>query len=206
MEISEALKKCRENSKKRNFSQTWDIIINLRGVDFSKPENRFSGSVILPHGKGKKTRVCVIADYKVTEAIKLGVGIVTKDQLKKIEKSDIKKLAQNYDYFLGETTLMAQIGKILGPALGPRGKMPKPFPPTVNLEGLIKSGEKTFSLNVKNPVIQGAVGTESMKDEEIEENVKSVLSFVEGKLPKGKQQIDNVVIKLTMGKAVRVKI
>ena len=206
MEVKEALKKAKEESKKRNFIQTWDLIINLRGIDFSKPENRFSGSVILPFGKGKKTKVCVIADVKVNEAKKLGVGVVTKEQLSKMNKKDAKKLANEYDYFLGETTLMAQIGKILGPVLGPRGKMPKPFPPTVNLEGLVKSGEKMFNLNVKTPVIQGAVGNESMKDEEVEENIKAVLSFVEGKLPKGKQQIDSVVVKLTMGKAVKVKL
>lgn len=206
MEIIEALKKCRENSKKRNFAQTWDLIINLRGIDFSKPENRFSGNVILPHGRGKKTKICVIADSKVTEAKKLNVGVITKDNLKKITKVEIKKLAQKYDYFLGETTMMAQVGKILGPVLGPKGKMPKPFPPTVNLEGMIKAGEKTFSLNVKNPAIHGAVGNEEMKNEEIEENIKAVIGFVEGKLPKGRQQIDNVIVKLTMGKAIKVRL
>jgi len=206
MEILEALKKAREESKKRNFKQTWDLIINLRGIDFTKPENRFTGSVILPYGKGKKAKVCVIADTTVNVAKKLGVKVITKDELSKMTKKDAKKLAKEYDYFLGETTLMAQIGKILGPVLGPRGKMPKPFPHTANLEALVKAGEKTFNLNVKTPVIQGAVGTEDMKDEEIEENIKAVLSFVEGKLPKGRQQIDSIVVKLTMGKPVKVRL
>ncbi|UCG95311.1 MAG: 50S ribosomal protein L1 [archaeon] len=206
MEILEALKKARENSKQRNFSQTWDLTINLRGIDFSKPENRFSGNVILPHIKGKKTKICIIADSKVTEAKKLDVGVIDKDQLKKLAKPDIKKLVDEYDYFLGETTLMAQIGKILGPVLGPRGKMPKPFPPNVDLEGLVKSGKKNFSLNVKNPVIQGAVGNEKMKDDEVGENIKTIVNFVEGKLPKGKQQIDSIIVKMTMGKPVKVKL
>ncbi len=205
-ELKEILKKCRESSKKRNFTQTWDLVINLKGINFSKPENRFSGSVILPHGKGKKTKVCVIADSKVTEAKKLDVGVITKDQLRKMPKNEAKKIAGEYDYFLGETTLMSQIGKVLGPVLGPRGKMPKPFPSTVDLSGLIKGGEKTFNLNVKTPVIQGSVGNEGMKDEEIWENIKSIINFIEGKLPKGKQQIDNVVVKLTMGKAFKVRV
>lgn len=206
MEIIEALKKCMENSKKRNFAQTWNLIINLRGIDFSKPENRFSGNIILPHGKGKKTKVCVITDSKVSEAKKLNIGVITKDELKKITKPEIKKIAQQYDYFLGETTLMAQIGKTLGPVLGPKGKMPRPFPPTANLEGMIKSGENTFSLNVKNPVIQGAVGNEGMKNEHIEENINAIISFVVEKLPKGRQQINNIVVKLTMGKAIKVRV
>jgi len=206
MNILEALKNCKEDTKKRNFTQTWDLTINLRGIDFSKPENRFSGNVILPNGKGKKTKICVIADSKITEAKKLDVGIITKDQLNKITKSEAKKIAGDYDYFLGETTLMALIGKILGPVLGPRGKMPKPFPPSINLDGMVKSGEKTFNVTVKNPVIQGAVGNEVMDNEKVEENIMAILNFVEGKLPKGKQQIDNVVIKLTMGKAIKVKI
>ncbi len=204
--ILEALEECKKKSKKRNFPQTWDLIINLKGIDFSKPENRFSGNVILPNGKGKKTKVCVITDSKTAEAKKLDIQTITKNELNKISKSEGKKIAEKFDYFLGEVTLMPQIGKILGPVLGPRGKMPKPFPPTANLEELIKSGEKTFSLNVKNPVIQGAVGNEDMDNEKVLENIKSIKSFVEKNLPKGSQQIDSIVVKLTMGKAIKVRV
>jgi len=202
--IIEALKKAKEKSKKRNFSQTWDLIVNLKNIDLTKPENRFSGAIILPNKKGKKTEVCVIADSSINEVKKLGVKYLTKDDLKKIKKTEVKKLADQYDYFLGEVTLMPQIGKILGPVLGPRGKMPKPFPPNANIKSMIESGEKTFNVNVKIPIIQGAVGSEEMKEEEVAENIKAILNFIEGKLPKGKQQIKNIFVKLTMGAPVKV--
>ncbi len=202
--IIEALKKAKEKSKKRNFSQTWDLIVNLKNIDLTKPENRFSGAIILPNKKGKKTEVCVIADSSINEVKKLGVKYLTKDDLKKIKKTEVKKLADQYDYFLGEVTLMPQIGKILGPVLGPRGKMPKPFPPNANIKSMIESGEKTFNVNVKIPIIQGAVGSEEMKEEEVAENIKTILNFIEGKLPKGKQQIKNIFVKLTMGAPVKV--
>jgi len=202
--IIEALKKAKEKSKKRNFSQTWDLIVNLKNIDLTKPENRFSGAIILPNKKGKKTEVCVIADSSINEVKKLGVKYLTKDDLKKIKKTEVKKLADQYDYFLGEVTLMPQIGKILGPVLGPRGKMPKPFPPNANIKSMIESGEKTFNVNVKIPIIQGAVGSEEMKEEEVAENIKAILNFIEGKLPKGRQQIKNIFVKLTMGAPVKV--
>jgi len=202
--IIEALKEVKEKSKKRNFSQTWDIIINLKNIDLTKPENRFSGAIILPNKKGKKTEVCVITDSSINEVKKLGVKFLTKNDLKKITKAEAKKLADKYDYFLGEVTLMPQVGKILGPILGPRGKMPKPFPPNANIKALIESGEKTFNVNVKIPIIQGAVGSEEMKEEEVAENIKTIINFIEGKLPKGKQQIKNIFVKLTMSAPIKV--
>ncbi|MCD6478138.1 MAG: 50S ribosomal protein L1 [Candidatus Aenigmarchaeota archaeon] len=204
-EIMEALKTAREKSKKRKFTQTWDLIINLKNIDLSKPENRFSGSIILPNKKGKKSKICVITNSLVNEAKKLGIKTITRDELKKMTKKEAKKIADEYDYFLGEASLMPDIGRILGPVLGPRGKMPKPFPPGANLKSLIESGSKTFNINVKTPVIQGAIGSEDMKDEELTENIMSVLNFVESKLPKGKQQIKDVYVKLTMGSPAKVK-
>ena len=135
----------------------------------------------------------------------MGIKTITRDELKKMTKKEAKKIADEYDYFLGEASLMPDIGRILGPVLGPRGKMPKPFPPGANLKSLIESGSKTFNINVKTPVIQGAIGSEDMKDEELTENIMSVLNFVESKLPKGKQQIKDVYVKLTMGSPAKVK-
>ena len=109
--IIEALKESKEDSKKRNFTQTWDLIINLKGIDFSRPENSFRGNVILPNGKRKKTKICFIVDSKATEAKKLDVGLITKKELKDIDKAKAKKIADEYDHFLVEVTVMAQIVK-----------------------------------------------------------------------------------------------
>jgi len=205
MDIVEKLKEAKEKSKKRKFTQTWDLIINLKNIDLKKPENRFSGNVILPHEIGKDIKICVITDSLAKKAEELGVKVLRKDDLKNIDKKEVKRLAKEYDYFLGEVTLMPLIGKTLGPVLGPRGKMPKPFPPTADIEKLIEMGKKSFSVNVKIPVIQGAVGTENLEEEKVKENIEAVLDFVIKNLPKGERQIKSVYAKLTMGKPVKLK-
>ena len=205
MDIVEKLKEAKEKSKKRKFTQTWDLIINLKNIDLKKPENRFSGNVILPHEIGKDIKICVITDSLAKKAEELGVKVLRKEDLKNIDKKEVKRLAKEYDYFLGEVTLMPLIGKTLGPVLGPRGKMPKPFPPTADIEKLIEMGKKSFSVNVKIPVIQGAVGTENLEEEKVKENIEAVLDFVIKNLPKGERQIKSVYAKLTMGKPVKLK-
>lgn len=204
-QILEKLKEVKEKSKKRKFTQTWDLIINLKNIDLSKPENRFNGSVILPNKIGKKINVCVITDSAAKKAEELGAKVIKKSELQKMKKSETKKLASRQDYFLGEVSLMPLIGKFLGPVLGPRGKMPKPFPPNADIKKLIEAGERSFNVNVKSPVIQGAVGTEDMKYEDVKSNIEAVLDFVVKNLPKGKRQIKNVYVKLTMGSPVKIR-
>jgi len=59
--IKSALKEAREKSKKRNFNQSVELIINLRDVDVKKPENRIQETIELPHALDKKVGVCVFA-------------------------------------------------------------------------------------------------------------------------------------------------
>jgi large subunit ribosomal protein L1 len=106
---------------------------------------------------------------------------------------------------MAEAPLMPRVGKTLGPALGPRGKMPVPVPPTADISGLIKRYRKMVFVRMRNqPVIRCRVGTESMKEEEIAENVQTVLKSVEGKLKRGMKNIKTVYIKTSMGRPVKV--
>jgi large subunit ribosomal protein L1 len=98
---------------------------------------------------------------------------------------------------------MPLIGKHLGIYLGPRGKMPKLA--TGDINDLIKKLKNSVNIRLKDlPLIQCSVGNERMKDEEIAENILAVLKFLEEKLPKGKANIKNMMIKLTMSKPVKV--
>src|SRR3989338_6599165 len=108
------VKEAKQAGAGRKFEQTWDFVINLKGLDLKRPENRFSSEVVLPEGRGKELKVAVISDALTAEA---------KDS------KQAKRIANEYDWFLGEVALMAQIGKTLGMVMGPRGKMPKPVPP-----------------------------------------------------------------------------
>lgn len=205
MAIIDSVKEAREKAAKRKFKQSIDLCIALRSLDLNKPENKINMDVHLPAGRGKDIKTCVITDITSTEG--LGVHTITKNQLNTLDKKAVKKLAKEYDYFLGEVSLMAVVGKIMGQVLGPRGKMPKPFPPKANIAGMIQSAKTNVPIRVtKVPTIQVSVGHEEMKDEEIEENIKSVLTAVEKKLPKGRQQMANAYVKLTMGPAIKLKL
>lgn len=206
-DISEAFEGLKERSKDRNFLQTVDLIVNLGGIDLADPENRFSTDVILPNGKGKERKICVIADSKLSQAKNLDVNVLSESDLDDLEgdRDNAKKIAQENDAFLAEAPLMQKIGKVLGPVLGPRGKMPSPFPPGADLEELIERSEKSITIKIgEEPVLQFAVGTEDMRPSQLEDNIQAVLNEIEDNLPKGPQQIDSVYLKLTMSKPVKV--
>jgi len=207
--ITETVKKAKEKSKKRNFKQTWDFSINLKNIDLKKPENRITAEIVLPHGRGKDTKTLVITNTMLAEAKKVADFVLTKEQLEalKKDKKKIKKLANEYDWFFAEAPLMPLIGKIMGIALGPRGKMPKPIPPKAKLEPLISTAKKTVRIKVKDsPVIHVPVGTEDMPEEKVAENIQTVYKFVKEKLPKGAGNIKSAYIKLTMGPALKLNL
>jgi len=202
-EILEAIKKAREVSKKRNFEQTFDLIVNLRAIDTRKPENRINEIVELPYGIGKEIKIVVFSDeIKEVE----GAEIINSKEIEEIAKSKrlAKKLAKNTDFFVADPKLMPTVAKNLGKFLAPRGKTPKPI--VGDIKKMIESLKKSVRIRIKDaPVIQCSVGSEKMKDEEIEANVLKILKFLEERLPKGRANIKNVIIKLTMGKPVKVE-
>ena len=55
-----AVQKALESAKKRNFTETVELAINLKDVDLSMPKNRITDDIILPYGRGKSIRICVI--------------------------------------------------------------------------------------------------------------------------------------------------
>ena len=119
----------------------------------------------------------------------------------------MKRIANDHDFFFGEAPLMPQIGKSLGTVLGPRGKVPKPIPPKGNIEPLLRASKRMVRIALKEtPVIYVVVGSEKMPDDDIAENAKAVHSFVKDKLPKGKNNIKSMLIKLTMGKPVKLSL
>jgi large subunit ribosomal protein L1 len=84
--------------------------------------------------------------------------------------------------------------------------MPVPVPPTADIESLLNKYRKTVVIKMRNqPIIQCRVGTESMKEEEITENIQAVLRVLEGKLKRGMKNIKLVCIKTTMGAPVKIR-
>lgn len=202
--ILKSVEEARKNSKRRNFVQTFDLIVTLKGIDVKKPENRFVEEVELPHGKGKESSVVIFSD--VTKDV--GVKVMKGGEIEELGKNKraAKELVKSTDFFLADPPLMPQVGKHLGQFLGPRGKMPKVIKGE-NIKKLVERYKKSVRIRIKDsPVIQCAVGNEEMEDGEIVENVMSVINFLKEKLPKGADNINKVYLKLTMGKPVKVMI
>ena len=208
--ITTAIKEVKEKSKKRKFTQSVELILNLKDIDMKSPEGRIQERIELPHQSPEKpNKICVIATGELALKAKRAKAdlVIGKDELAGLagRKKDLRKIANDYNFFMAEAPLMPRVGKTLGPALGPRGKMPVPVPPTADISGLIKRYRKMVFVRMRNqPVIRCRVGTESMKEEEIAENVQTVLRVIEGKLKRGTKNIKTVYIKTSMGKPVKI--
>ncbi len=206
-EILEVVKEAKEKSTDRNFTQSFDLSVGVSDLDLSNPENRINEEISLPHGTGKEQKIAVFASGELAErAEKAGADrVFDKDELVSLgsDKSEAKKIADEYNSFLAQADFMPIVGKELGPVLGPRGKMPQAVPPTEDPSKYIARSRNTVRVSVReNPAANLPVGREDMPDEEIAENVKVVLDFLSSKLPKGPRQINSVTLKTTMGKPV----
>lgn len=206
--VLEAVKKAKEQSKPRNFTQSMDMIINVRDLDVKKPENRFNEEVTLPNGRGKDVKIGVIADGElIVQAKDAGVDLViNKADLEELgkDRKAAKELVNSIDFFVAQADMMPLVGRFLGPILGPRNKMPKPVPANIKLEPLLERLQNTVKVGIKQqPSIQIIVGSQDMTDEEIAENIETVLTILDRQLDKGRNQIKSMFIKTTMGPTVR---
>lgn len=196
MKIDEVLQRLSE-SPKRGFAQSYDLIVTLKNIDLKKPENKFSKDVVLPNGRGKDVNVCIISDRIA--------GALTKTDVETIDKKGVRELTKKYEFFLCEAPLMPLVGKILGKYLGPKGKMPKLLPPNADPASQVAETQKSVRIRVRDsPVIQVIVGTESMPQNQVRENIERVLEEIKKTLPKGVSQIKMVMVKLTMNKPVKL--
>ena len=208
-EIIDAVKEAKELAKPRNFTQSIDVIINIKDLDVRKPDNRFSEELALPNGRGKPIKIGVIADGELAVSAKdAGIDLViSKEDLEELgkDRKSAKKLAGSVDFFIAQADMMALVGRFLGPVLGPRNKMPKPVPANAKVEPLLERLESTIKVGVKQqPSIQILVGTQDMDDEKLAENIEAVLAILDRNLEKGRNQIKSMYIKATMGSVVRV--
>ncbi len=198
--ILQAIKELREKSKKRNFPQTVDLIIALKEFDIKRTENKFSEEVLLPNGRGEEADVVVFSNSLKD----LDCNVLNSSDIENLAKNkrEAKKMARDTDFFLAEAPLMPVIGKSLGQLLAPRGKMPKIVSGDVN--SIVKNLKKSVRIKIKDsPVIQCMIGNEDMEDKKISENIETVLKFLETKLPKGRHNIKEVLLKFTMSKPVK---
>jgi len=207
--IAKTVKKVKESSGKRKFKQSIDLAINLRDVDPSKPESKINLEVTLPKPVPKQVKICalVYGDTAV-RAKEGGVNrVVEREEIEALgsDKKKAKKLASEFDFFIARADLMPLIGKNLGPVLGPRGKMPTPVNPTANLAPVIERLKRIVKVKIgKQTIALMRVGTETMKDEDIVENVQAVIEALVAKLERGDKNIRSIYLKTTMGSSIKV--
>lgn len=200
--IVDVLKKLREQ-KKRNFSQTFDLIVKLDGIDLKKPESKINDEFKLPYGWGNDSKVGIFSDSMKNLDVKI-IGSAELDKFIK-NKRLAKTLVKDVDFFLAEAKFMPLVGKSLGQFLAPKGRMPKLI--SSDVSGAVEALKKSVRIRIKDsPVIHCKVGKESMKDEEVIENVKAVMKHLENRLPKGKANIAKVYMKLTMTEPLQVEV
>lgn len=207
-DIIEKVEEAVRNSKQRKFVEGIDIAINLKDLDLSVPKNRVEDEVVLPKGRGKSVKVAVFGSGELAmKAKKVADFVIQPEDLEELagDKKKARAMAREYTFFVAEAPMMPAIGKRLGVVLGPRGKMPKPIPPTADPGPLVTNLRNTVRLRSKDKsTFHLTVGTKDMKIEDIAENVEAVLKRLVSKLERGKLNIASVYVKTTMGKAVRL--
>ena len=150
----EAVEKALEESKKlnRKFKQTIDLAVTLKNVDLNESKNRIDEEIILPNGRGKESKIAIFASGELALKAKGKVDLIVKpEEIEDLsgDKKKFKKIVDEYDFFIAEAPLMPTIGKTLGVILGPRGKMPKPVPPQIDITGIVKNLRNTVILRSK---------------------------------------------------------
>lgn len=208
--ITEAIKQAKSNAGDRKFNQSVDLILDIQEIDMKAPEGKIQEVVELPRDTLKPNKVCVIAQGEFAFKAKSNGAdfVVERSDLEELtgKKKELRKLGTTYDVFIAEAPLMASVGRILGPVLGPRGKMPIPVPPNADIAALIVKHRKTVGVRMRNqPIIQVRVGSQQMNDEDIAENAMAVLRVLDGRLKRGLKNVKFAFIKTSMGEPVKIK-
>ncbi|MGL4944077.1 MAG: 50S ribosomal protein L1 [Thermoguttaceae bacterium] len=190
------------------FNQSVDVAICL-GIDPKQADQLVRGSIVLPHGIGKESRVCVIAKGdKAAEAKSGGADFVGDADI--VEK--IKGGWTDFDVCIATPDMMGLVGP-LGKVLGPRGLMPSPRAGTVTMDVVktikeYKAGKVEFRNDKEGGVVHAIVGKIKFDAQQLVDNLDAFIKLIVSLKPtavKG-QYIKSVTISATMSPGVRVAI
>ena len=208
--ITQAIKDALENAPERKFVESVDITFTIKDVDLKNPNNRIKEEIRLPSGRGKELKIAMFAAGEAaTKAKEAGIHVFTPQEIEELggKKGQAKKIANSFDFFLSEVPHMGLIGRYLGVVLGPRGKMPRPVPPTLD-PSVIAAGLKS-TVVVKSGdrmTFHAAIGTAKQSQEELSANAMEIYNRVISKLERGIGNIRSLYIKTSMGPAQRIEV
>lgn len=199
--------------EKRKFKQSVDLIINLKNLNLKQNEQQVDTFIQVPFSRGKKIKICCLCGPELAANAKenCDLVIITDDFVKyQSDKKLVKKLANEYDFFIAQANIMPEVAKTFGRVLGPKAKMPNPkagavVPPNANLKPIVEKFLKTIRLTAKTQMcIKTRVGKEEQKDEEVVDNAFAIFDQLRKILPQEMNNIKNVLLKLTMSRPVPV--
>ncbi len=202
--LAQAVKLVKEN-KIAQFDESVELSIRL-GVDPKQADQVVRGTVLLPHGTGKKIRVLVLAKgEKIKEADQAGADWAGADEY--VEK--ISGGWMDFDAIVATPDMMGSVGK-LGKVLGPRGLMPNPKSGTVTFDVAkavkdLKAGKIEYRVD-KAGVIGAAIGKISFAENQILENVQNFLSTIVRAKPASAKgaYLRSATLSSTMGPGVKL--
>ncbi|MGQ0607439.1 MAG: 50S ribosomal protein L1 [Chloroflexota bacterium] len=205
-EISEAAELLPKLSLSK-FDGTVELHLRL-GVDPRHADQLVRGTVVLPHGTGRVTRVIVFAQGENAQvALRAGADDVGSDDLvKKIDAGWFE-----FDVAIATPDMMGVVGR-LGKKLGPRGLMPNPKSGTVTFDveravSEIKSGRVEFKVD-RAGIVHVPIGKASFTPEQLAANAAALVDAVQRAKPTGAKgtYMRSLTLAPTMGPGVRVDI
>lgn len=212
MELDKGIREALNKRVERGFKQSVELVINLRDIDVSKPEKRFSEVVELPHGLGgAANRIAVVATGELALRATRSPSVDRVFERQEIEalignKKAAKKLVRQYDFFLVEPQLVPVVARALGAALGGVGKAPTPIPANVDINEIAARYKRSVVARVRKvPQVMCVVGTEDMGAGQLLENARAVIERVVSKLENGWGNVKSVVLKLSMSPPVEIR-
>ena len=189
------------------FDGTVEAHLRL-GIDPRHADQLVRGTVVLPHGTGKTSRVIVFAQgEKAQEALRAGADEVGGDDLvKRIDDGWFE-----FDVAIATPDMMGTVGR-LGKKLGPRGLMPNPKSGTVTFDieravSEIKSGRVEFKVD-RAGIVHVPVGKASFAPDHLAANVATLVDAVQRAKPSGAKgtYMRTLTLAPTMGPGVRIDI
>ena len=187
------------------FDETVEAHFNL-GLNVRHAEEQLRGTLMLPHGTGRESRVAVFAEgEKAREAEEAGADVVgTNDLAAKIEEG-----FDDFDVAIATPDQMSVVGK-LGRILGPRGKMPNPKTGTVTMDvakavSEAKAGKLEYRTD-RGANVHVAIGKKSFDERALVENYAAVVDEIVRAKPaaaKGRY-IRQITLAPTMGPGIHV--
>ncbi|RLG52256.1 MAG: 50S ribosomal protein L1 [Thermoproteota archaeon] len=211
-QLEAALKKIIKKSPERRFNESVDMTVVLKGIDLKRdPKSRFSEIIELAHPpRNKASKIAVIGtgDFALKAKEAGADAVFDPSEIIGKKKKDLKKLVNEYNFFIAQADVLPKIVPTIGPIFGPRNKMPIPLPVTrsEDLPNLIERLRRSVVARMMKdqPVFHVKIGSRDMDVKELLENAERVIDALKRKYGSLDRYLKTIYFKTTMGPAEKV--